>query len=301
MEHTTALDAKRALPRPTLSDIRKVLRHHRNAFGRYPNLIRPRRFSEKMQWRKLFDLNPIYPDVTCKLAARDFITFRVRDAILPALLWTGDKAEQVPLETLDAPYVLKCSHGSGFNVIVQDRATLDVAAACEKLRRWLAVSYSDIHREPAYLPIKPRLLAERMLLEADGSPAVEHKVYVFDGKPRLIQSVVVDRARKRLDTFHDPDWRRIDWRLQNPIFAGELRRPPRLARMMAMAELLGAGFDHLRVDFYEWRGEPCVGELTLYNYAGLAEFKPEEAELLIGSWWVLKSPVRRALKAMFSF
>jgi hypothetical protein len=155
-----------------------VLRHYRGAHGRYPNLFRPRRFSEKMQWRKLFDLDPIYAVVTDKIDSREFITSRVADAVFPPLLWVGDTPDQIPFDTLEPPYVLKCSHGSGFNLIVRDRATLDIAATRDRLRGWLATNYSDIHREPGYLPIKPRLLAEHILLEPDGSTPVEHKIYL---------------------------------------------------------------------------------------------------------------------------
>ena len=37
--------------------VRTAYAHAHN--GRKPRLLRPRRFTEKMQWRKLFDLNPI--------------------------------------------------------------------------------------------------------------------------------------------------------------------------------------------------------------------------------------------------
>ena len=189
----------RSLPAPTLAEIRQVFRDYHKSFGRYPNLVRPRRFSEKIQWRKLFDLDPIYAEVTDKLTARDFIAARVGAACLPPLLWTGGTPDDVPFDRLEPPYVLKCSHGSGFNVVVYDRATLDVAATREKLRGWLAINYGNVFREPGYIPLRPRLLAERMMLEPDGTPALEHKVFVFGGKARMIHSVAVKRERTRFE------------------------------------------------------------------------------------------------------
>ena len=253
-----------------------------------------------MQWRKLFDLNPLYAVLSDKIAAREFVASRVGADLLSPLLWTGSTPEQIPFATLDPPYILKCNHGSGYNIIVSDRATLDIAATREKLRSWLVTNYGRFAHEPGYMPVRPQLLAEQMMLEPDGTPPLEFKIFVFDGKPRMIHTIIVDRARERFDAFHDCDWRRLDWRGIHPPFDTELDRPRRLNDFLALAEQLGAGFDHLRVDLYQWRGEPRVGELTLYNWSGLFPLKPDEAEIAAGEWWQLRSPVRRALAAMLS-
>src|SRR3954471_821280 len=58
------------------------------------------------------------------------------------------------------------------------------------------------------------------------------------------------------------------------------------------ASRIAAGYDMLRVDFYEHDGVLWFGELTPYPGAGLSRL---EAELgwLLGSWWTL--PVARRL------
>ena len=50
--------------------IGRVWRRYNHHMGRGPHLFRPRRFSEKMQWRKLFDLDPIYAVFSDKVATR---------------------------------------------------------------------------------------------------------------------------------------------------------------------------------------------------------------------------------------
>src|SRR5712691_5169051 len=172
--------------RPTLGDIRRIREAYRRVFGRYPNLLRPRRFTEKMQWRKLFDLNPVFAVLSDKIAVRDFIACRVGAEFLPSLLWTGDEVDEIPFDSLEPPYVLKCTHGSSFNVLVTERAGLDIGKAREQLCQGLAINYGLTWREPGYAPVRPRLIAERMLREPDGSPPLEHKLFVFDGRVRLI-------------------------------------------------------------------------------------------------------------------
>jgi hypothetical protein len=284
-------------PRP--ADVWKICRDYRWYFGRYPNLLRPRRFTEKMQWRKLFDLNPIYATLLDKLAVREFVASRAGDGWFPPLLWVGDRVEDIPFDTLDPPYIVKCNHGCNFNIVVTDRA-FDVDEARTKLKSWLATSYGALIREPAYLPIRPRVFVERLLREADGTVPVEHKCFVFDGRVEFFHSVIIDHSRDktRFVAFHDREWRNYLWRPNSPTYDRDLPRPERFDDFVSLAERIGAGFDHLRVDMYEWMGQPRVGELTLYNWSGFVRFKPDEADFIIGERWQLRHPVRRALAAL---
>ena len=291
-------NSAKPLPPPTLDDFRKVFREYRRVFGRYPNLLRPRRFSEKIQWRKLFDLNSLYSTMADKIAARDFIAERVGPEWLVPLLWTGESVDDIPFDALEPPYVLKCSHGSTFNVIVRDRASLDREKIRATLQDRLARNFGAYMREPCYTPIQPRLLAEQLMLEADGSPPLELKIFVFDGRARLIHGVFVDKTRARFDAMHDCDWRPLPWHAFNQRYEGQVPKPARLAEFVSLAERLGAGFEHLRVDLYQWQGQPRVGELTLYNLSGLWPFTPDEVDFILGGWWRLRRPIGRALAAV---
>ena len=229
------------LPPPTFDDFRLVHRAYRAAFGRNPNLLRPRRFTEKMQWRKLFDLNPLYAVLSDKIAVRNFVASRVGDEWLPPLLWIGDTVTEIPFDSIKAPYILKCNHGSGLNVVVADSATIDREKAQEVLRSGLAASFGSASREPGYVPIKPRLLAEQLMLERDGTPPLEHKIFVFDGRAQVIWSIVVDQDRARFDAVYSRDWRPLHWSALNRPYKGILARPQQLEKFIELAEQLGAG------------------------------------------------------------
>ena len=282
------------LPPPTLFDIRACCYAHRRVFGRFPNLLRPKRYSEKIQWRKLFDLNPLYAVLSDKIAVRDFITARVGDQWLPPS-WTGESPDQIHFDQLKQPFILKCNHGSGFNIVVTAPETLDHEEARQKLRSWLAFSYGRSRREPAYVPIRPRLLAEQLMLETNGSPPIEHKIFVFDGRVRIIWTIVVDAERSRFDAVYSRDWHPLHWHAANRRYDGALSPPQQLDKFIELAEAIGAGFDHIRVDFYEWNKRPVVGELTLYNLSGNICFEPDDADFVLGSWWKLSHPGRRAV------
>lgn len=294
--------APQSLPPPRLIDVWRICRDYRKTCGRFPNLLRPRRFTEKMQWRKLFDLNPVYAVVLDKLAAREFAAARIGDGWFAPLLWSGDSPDDIPFDRLAPPYVLKCNHGSGFNIIVEDDAALDRAQTRATLNSWLATSYGARYREPGYMPIRPRVFVERLMREADGTTPLEFKIFVFHGRVRIVQTVLYDhsRDRKRFAAIHDRDWRDLRWLTNSPLYDRELPRPRRLDDFLALAERLGAGFDHLRVDMYEWMGEPRVGELTVYNWSGIVRFDPDEADFILGDWWRLRISAQQALAAFLS-
>jgi hypothetical protein len=266
--------------------------------GRKPRLLRPHRFTEKMQWRKLFDLNPIYAVISDKLAVRDFIAERVGAHVLVPLLWVGNDPAAVPLDALDPPYVIKSTHASGHVLIVRQRQDVDADAAVVKFKDWLATCHATINVEPGYLSVPRRLMVERMLLGADGSPPLERRLFVFDGRVRFMQTVFADEAGLHHRAFHDRELRPLDWYLKTPNQPELCPKPKRYEEMVALAECLGKDFDHLRVDIYDADDSIWVGELTLYSWSGLTPFTPDEADKLVGSYWSLQRPARRALKAI---
>ena len=142
--------------RVAIHRVRAAYAHAHN--GRKPRLLRPRRFTEKMQWRKLFDLNPIYAVISDKLAVRDFIATRVGTDVLVPLLWVGNDPSAVPFDAFDPPYVIKSTHASGRVLIVRQRQDADVDAAVATFRDWLGTCYGTTKDEPGYVPVPRRLM-----------------------------------------------------------------------------------------------------------------------------------------------
>ena len=100
--------------------------------GVSPRLFTPQTFSEKVQWRKLFDLDPQFGVFSDKLRVRDYISERAGPDVLPPLLWVGDDPDAVPFENFRLPYVVKSTHASGQTLIVTDAAAL---ASRRRVRR----------------------------------------------------------------------------------------------------------------------------------------------------------------------
>ena len=146
-----------------------------------------------------------------------------------------------------------------------------------------------------------RLIIEKLLLRDDGSPPVERKIFVFDGTARLVQSVTVSAEdRSRLVSHHTLDWTELPWTVTHPRPTRPVDPPRRLDEMIRIAERLGAGFDHVRVDMYECGEKIYVGEMTLYSYSGLHPIEPDSADYVLGSYWNPRSSRLRALWAILT-
>ena len=282
--------------------IRRICVVYHNTHGFYPSLIFPVRFTEKMQWRKLFDLNPAYSILCDKLAVRDFVRERVGQEVMIPLLWLGDDPNAIPFDTLEPPYILKSTHACGHTIIVEDKALLDETTIRETARSWLAWNHGKAFDEPGYVHVPQALLIEKLLLNKDGSAPLEHKVLVFNGTARLIHSVkVAAENRARLASHHTVDWIELPWETSPlPPLGHALDPPRRLKEFIEIAERLGADFDHVRVDMYECDDKIYAGEMTVYSHSGLHTIAPDAIDSILGAYWKIRLKSLRALWAIFA-
>jgi hypothetical protein len=275
--------------------IGRVRRAYRAAHGRNCRLLFPRRYTDKVQWRKLFQLDPRFAILCDKLAVREFIAERIGAELLPPLLWSGREPEAVPLETIERPFIVKGTHASGhlLRVIASDH--LDLEGTRETLRQWLRHNHAILYDEPGYRHVEPGLMIERLLSRPDGAAPIERKVWVFHGRVQLVQTLLNDGVANHHAAFHDRAWRRHAWYLRSPPNPEPFAPPPQLDQIIEVAERLGADFDHVRVDFYDTHDRIWIGEMTTYPYGGLVPFQPDEVDYIIGSYWRIERPLSRAL------
>jgi hypothetical protein len=274
--------------RSLIASALRVHRRYARAHGRAPRLLRPRRYTEKMQWRKLFDFNPLFPVLCDKIAVREYIAARVgREHLIP-LLWSGALAD-IPFDAVARPYVLKSSHASGQVIMVGCDDVPDTVAMRARAERWLAIDHGAAHDEPGYVPVPRRLMIEQAVAAASGARPDELRLFVFDGKVAVINTVFVEDDRLRNGAFHTPEWTRLDWHFTRSVDRA-FPKPSRLDDMIGIAERLGKGLDHVRVDFYDCGDCIWIGELTIYPWSGYSRFNPDEADLTLGACW--RTPAR---------
>ena len=276
---------------PSWREASTVYRVFRANHGRYPNLFRPRTYSELIQRRKLLDWSPIYTTLSDKIAVRDFVRERAGEGVLIPQQWTGDDASQIPFADLQYPIALKPNHLSGAIRIMHEVPTAHEATdIVAEAQRWLGLAHGYGVIEPGYYKVKPRLLVEDLLLEESGELPPDYKFHVFHGRACYL-TMTTDRFREHYLAFYDREWNRLPIAMPpypSPPFNADA--PSCLREMVEVAEAIARGFDFLRVDLYAYKGRVYFGETTLYPLSGMNPYHPAEWETVIGEIWLKLRP-----------
>lgn len=273
-------------------------------FGRFPNYLNPQMESEKIQWRKLFDRNPLFAVFCDKLATRDYAAARAPAVRLTELYWSGIEAGDMPLETLPLPFVIKPNNRSGAHIFVRRPEDLDPPAIRRQCRAWLrAAPYGRATGEWGYGQVPTRIMIEAFLSDGDDlAPPPTYEFFVYQGRVQAIYySVPRLGGRPRKRGLFTTDWQTIAadrWRMKgfDPIDA-DVPRPATLGTMIDAAERIAGEVDYARVDLYTLGGEVYLGEVTLYPHSGYSTWvpkgnttgllPPEELDAHFGAMWRL--------------
>lgn len=245
----------------------------------------PKTFNEKLQWLKLHDRNPEYGKMVDKYAAKDYVASVIGEEYLLPTLGVWDCFEEIDFDALPDKFVLKTTHDSGGVVLCPDKAGLDKKAAEEKLTESLKTQYFYVGREWPYKSVRPRILAEAFLENADGSGLVDYKFFCFNGKAKAILVCTERDTPTGLKcNWYDRDWKPLPFEREYPRSQREIPKPQELEKMIALAEKLAADIPFVRVDFYDCDQKIYFGELTFFPGNGMQPFRPAEWDRIMGDW-----------------
>lgn len=250
------------------------------------DLKNPRTFSEKIQWIKLNDRNPLMPRCADKYEVRGYVEERGCGSYLNELLWHGSDPEQIPFDDLPERYVIKATHGSTFNIINDGSKPIDRAQVVTQMRKWLATDFLPCYGEWFYGlrgGAEPSIVVERYL-EGDSLRGLDdYKVFVMNGKARFVL-VCTGRANgSHCEDIYDLSWSHMtDVDMGEPRSGLEIPRPDCLDEMIKAAETLAEPFAHARVDFFLRKGSPIFGEITFTSGSGFDRFHPHAFDVEVG-------------------
>jgi hypothetical protein len=250
---------------------------------RFPDLKNPPTFNEQIQWLKVFYRNPLLKICADKFTVRDYVAEKAGGDCLIPLLGVYFSADEINFAALPAQFVLKVSHGSGWNIFCRDKQKFDAAAARKKLARWMASDFYKVGREWAYQGLTPRIVCEKFLCTPGGEPPWDYKFFCFHGEPRYVQ-VDYGRFGHHTRALYDIDWNRIPCRLEYALEPHNSPRPVALQQMLDVARKLAAPFPFVRVDLYELENRVFFGEMTFYPGKGVETFSPDSYDRVFGQW-----------------
>ena len=278
-----------------LSDEAFLKRKFKLVFGKELDLDSPQTYSEKLQWLKLYDRKPEYTQMVDKYEAKRYVAERIGEEYIIPTLGVWDSFDEIDFDSLPDQFVLKCTHDSGGLVVCTDKSKLDVAAAKTKIESCLKRNYYVHSRDWPYKDVKPRIIAESYMEDAETGELRDYKFFCFGGKARLL-FIATERQSADSETkfdFFDMEFNHLPFRNGHPNAEKLPAKPEHFEKMWELAEKLSAGIPQLRVEFYEANGKVYFVELTFFHWSGMKPFEPEEWDLTLGKWIELPEAIKQ--------
>lgn len=266
-----------------LSDKAYLKLSYRLNMGKKLNLKEPKTFNEKLQWLKLYNRKPEYTMMVDKFEVRKYIAEKLGEEYLIPCLGVWDKVEDIDFDKLPEQFVLKCNHNSGTGMcICKDKSKLDIEKVRKELNKGLKENYFYHGREWPYKNVKPRIIAEKYMVDESGTELKDYKFMCFGGKCENI-FVCSERYENELKvTFFDTEWNRMKFERHYKASQKIINKPKKLDKMIVLAEELSKNIPFVRIDFYDINGKIYFGEITFYPGTGMEEFNPEEWDYKLG-------------------
>ncbi len=262
----------------------------RNRMGKPLNLKNPKTYNEKVQWLKLYDRNPEYTKLVDKYEVRKYIAKTIGKEYLIPLLGVWNRFESIDFDTLPNQFILKCTHDSGGIIICKDKSQFDLEAARKKMNRYLRRNYYINSREWVYKNIKPRIIAEKYMVDESGTELKDYKFLCYHGQPKTVDIISGRESDPRSDIF-DMNFKKLPVINYYKSSERTIEKPKGFEEMIELCKKLSKDFIHVRCDFYDINGKVYFGEITFYQCSGLEKYVPYKYDVIFGSW--IHLPIER--------
>ena len=246
--------------------------------GKELNLDNPQTFSEKLQWIKLYDRNPLYTKLVDKYEVKAIVERKIGKEYLIPTLGIWEKFDEIDFEKLPNQFVLKCTHDSGGLIICKDKSKLDINKARKLINKCLRHSYFWGDREWPYKNVPPRIIAETYMEDSKTAELRDYKFFCFDGQVKAL-FIATNRSKGAHETkfdFFDENFNHLPFTNGHPNADVKPEKPSCFEEMKQIAASLSKGIPHVRVDLYEVDGKVYFGEMTFTSYGAIMDFYTDE-------------------------
>ncbi|SEI76940.1 TupA-like ATPgrasp [Alkalibacterium gilvum] len=249
--------------------------------GYFPNLKNPETFNEKIQWIKLNANIENLGRFVDKYTVREYVSDNLGKDYLIPLIKVIESDKEIEFHNLPKSFIMKASHTSGYNYIVNDLKKEDFNKLKEISSQWLKINYYLETGERNYKNIKPNIVIEELI--SDEEDLIEYKVHCYEGVPKIIQ-VNGNENNVRKGNYYTAKWEKLPFYKGTPAFKKEPKKPKELSEIILAAKKLSSVFLYVRVDLYCVSGKIYFGELTFTPSGGLAKFSDKYYDYLMGSF-----------------
>lgn len=263
--------------------------------GRSLNLDNPQRYTEKIQWYKLYYRDLLMTRCSDKYQVRSYVEEKGLGEYLTKLYGVYEKTEDIDFSKLPDSFAIKYTNGSGANYFVHDKKKEDLDKLREIANKWLKKRKANYGREWSYYNVTPRIIIEELLERDENNDIPDYKFFCFNGKVKYLYVMVdyVDNHENGRCSFFTPEWEQLPYkRSEYKAINRKIPKPKNFDKMIEIAEILSEDFPHVRVDLYNIKGRIVFGELTFYTASGYTVFYPDEFDFILGKEFILPDPIR---------
>lgn len=258
--------------------------------GHKLNLKNPQRYTEKMQWLKLYYRDPKIVQCTDKYEVRSYVKSKGLEKILNECYGVFNNAEDIDFDVLPEQFVLKDTLGSAGNqvIVIKNKKNIDYSIIKRTLKKWVntPIEVRDDGREWAYQVGKPhRIIIEKYLdASEDAGGLIDYKFHCYKGIPKFLY-VIADRKLGNGAGLgiYDIDYNRLPYRrVDEKKLEREISMPQNYQEMLEIASKLSAPFIYTRIDLYNQNGNIIFGEISFFDGSGYMTFDPDEFDYILG-------------------
>jgi hypothetical protein len=261
--------------------------------GKKLNLKNPKRFTEKLQWYKLYYKDPKMIQCVDKYDVREYVMSKGLKEILIPCYGVFDSVNEIDWDALPNQFVMKDTLGGGGNsvVIVTDKDKEDIEKLKEKCRKWTSTKAhirSGGREWPYYSGKNHRIIIEKYIdsNKKEGG-LLDYKFFCFDGEIAYLY-VVADREIGKCAglgifdaNFNQLNVQREDERPLNRF----IEKPENYRTLKDVAQKLSDNFPEARIDLYDVNGKIMFGEISFYDGSGYMKFAPDNFDFKLGEYF----------------
>lgn len=262
--------------------------------GHKLNLNSPKRYTEKIQWYKLFYRDPRMLQCVDKYDVREYIASIGYGNILNECFGIYNHPSEIDFECLPQSFVLKDTLGGGGSavIIVKDKSKVDWNKIYNQMTSWISIDPRKKHpgREWVYDGKKHRIIVEKYI-ESDqkNGGLIDYKFLCFNGSVEVVY-VLADRdlGNGAGCGIFSPDYKLLPVNeLDETPLSREIPKPKLYDQMLDIATNISAPFPEARVDLYCEKDRIIFGEITFFDSSGYMLFDPDEFDFTLGDKFLL--------------
>ena len=262
--------------------------------GNKLNLKKPQRFTEKLQWYKLYYKNPLMIQCVDKYEVRKYVKSKGLEDILIPCYGVYDSADNINWKKLPDKFVMKDTLGGGgvSVILVKDKAKVDIEQLKAKAAQWTAINAhrKDAGREwPYYSGKNHRILFEKYIdSDINNAGLIDYKFFCFNGKVKFLYVMGFRECGDKVKvSVFDSDFKQLNVKRVGDELFKNVQKPENYSELKRTAECLAQRFPHVRVDLYDNDGKIQFGEMTFFNASGYMKYEPDQFDYIFGEKFVI--------------